>query len=63
MLISISKVTYIMVIIVGIGEEKVSFGKNIRTTHINAWQMKIFRILGRNHIFIFIGKASSRFVP
>lgn len=62
MLIAIPVITHIMIVIIDIGQEKIIFGKNIRTTHIYVRQTNFFWFFNRINIFILITEASSCFV-
>lgn len=45
-LVGISIITYIMIVIVGIGKKVIPFSKYEGTTHIYGWQVNFLGILG-----------------
>ena len=63
MLIGVPIITHIMVIIIGVGEEQVVFGKDETTAQINVGQINFLRILGRQNILALISKTSTGFIP
>ena len=55
MLIGIAVIAYIMVIVIGVSEEKVILGKNKTAAQVYIGQVDVLGILARQHILILIG--------
>ena len=58
MLVGVPIITYVVVVIVGVGKEQVVLGKNIAAAQIYVGQMDLLWLLGRQNVLFLIGKAS-----
>lgn len=63
MLVGISIVTYIVIVIIRIGEEQISLGKNKRAAHVYRRKPDPSRIHRCQYVLILVREALAGFVP